>query len=84
AHYLLDDERRQTGFPFTAEKLVGLKFPKNLSGYLENFEGLGIIYMTESNSAQINMFKDIERTINRGLDKAGVQVQRLSLLSYSR
>lgn len=84
AHYLLDDKRRQTGFPYTPEKIVGLQFPNNLSGYLENFEGLGIIYMTESNSAQINMFKDIEQTINRSLDRAGVQVQRLSLLSYSR
>lgn len=84
AHYLLDDTRRQTGFPFAAGKLEGLRFPNNLSGYLENFEGLGIIYMTESNSAQVKMFKDIEETINRNLDRAGIQVHRLSLLSYSR
>ncbi|WP_252061153.1 DUF4393 domain-containing protein [Acinetobacter sp. AHP123] len=84
AHFLSNNKRNQPGKFFGPPELVELQFPHNLSGYLENFEGLGIIYMTESNSAQVKMFRDIEETINRNLDRAGIQVHRLSLLSYSR
>lgn len=61
-----------------------LQFPNNLAGYLENFEGLGIIYITESNTAQIEMFKDLENNIERNLHRAGANFQRVSLLSHSK
>lgn len=69
--YLLNEQKN----------FVELQFPKNLSGYLENFEGLGIIYITESNTAQIQMFEKLERTINRELHRARSNIQEISILS---
>lgn len=65
------------------ENFVELQFPNNLAGYLENFEGLGIIYITESNTAQVQMFQDIERTLNRELSRANRNIHSISLLSQT-
>ncbi|MDC4354015.1 DUF4393 domain-containing protein, partial [Acinetobacter baumannii] len=64
--------------------IVDLQFPNNLAGYLENFEGLGIIYITESNTAQFNMFREIENEINKKLRRARLEEHSISLLSHSR
>lgn len=84
ASYLLEDRRKLRNQVFVPDKITELQFPNNLPGYLENFEGLGIIYMTESNTAQVNMFKEIEDSINRTLERARIHVHRISLLSHSR
>ncbi|MDN8137289.1 DUF4393 domain-containing protein [Acinetobacter baumannii] len=65
-------------------KIVDLQFPNNLAGYLENFEGLGIIYITESNTAQFVMFQEIENEINKKLRRAKLEEHSISLLSHSR
>lgn len=66
------------------KNFVELQFPKNLSGYLENFEGLGIIYITESNTAQIQMFEEFDRKINRALADSRIRTNMgsFSLLSH--
>lgn len=84
ATYLLDDKRHYRTQFFAPNKITDLHFPNNLPSYLENFEGLGIIYMTESNTAQVKMFKEIEDSINRTLGRAQIHVHRISLLSHSR
>lgn len=61
---------------------IELQFPQNLAGYLENFEGLGIIYITESNAAQFKMFQDLETTLNRSIEKAKLNLQRISLTPF--
>lgn len=64
------------------EDFINLQFPDNLSSYLENFEGLGIIYMNDSNSAQVKMFEDIENKINREIVRSKTSIQPISLLSH--
>lgn len=61
---------------------IKLQFPNNLAGYLENFEGLGIIYITESNTAQIKMFENLQKTIDKALSSFKVRLQTFPLLSH--
>lgn len=56
-------------FLFQRPDFIKLQYSENLEGYLENFEGLGIIYMTESNTAQVNMFHNLDRALTQALSK---------------
>ncbi|MCV2441914.1 DUF4393 domain-containing protein [Acinetobacter bereziniae] len=60
---------------------IKLQFPENLSGYLENFEGLGIIYMTESNTAILETFQELERSLNYQFRMSNLNFNQLSLIS---
>lgn len=65
------------------KNFIQLQFPNNLAGYLENFEGLGIINITESNTAQLQLFQKFEKALYKLMERSTLNGFNTSIVSGS-